>query len=265
MRIEQNIINILERSALDGAMLRLPPTQLDRATYAAVNKVIEAAGGKWDRKLRAHKFDGEAADTIEPILLSGEYTRTKQDFGQFDTPQELAYHVVKLADITPGMSVLEPNAGLGNLVDAIERAGGCVSAHEIDAKRLHACKDRCILAGGIRLNDFLSAKPEPVFDRVVMNPPFAKQADIKHVMHAAKGFLKPGGRLVSIMSASVTFRTDSRSDAFRQFIGDLGATIERLPEGAFKDSGTMVNAVIVAFTMPHLRTEPARTLESDNG
>lgn len=247
MRIEQNILEVLERSSIEGAILRLPPSQLDRNTYTAVNKVIEAAGGKWDRKAKAHVFKGEAADTIDPILLTGEYTLTKQDFGQFDTPEDLAHHVVKMANIVPGMSVLEPSAGIGNLVDAIERAGGCVSAHEIDAKRLHACKDRCILAGGIRLTDFLTAKPEPVFDRVVMNPPFAKQADIKHVMHAAKGFLKPGGRLVSIMSASVTFRTDSRTEDFRQFINDLGATHEKLPDGSFKESGTMVNAVIVAF------------------
>lgn len=249
MRVEQNILEVLERSVVEGALLRLPPTQLDRNTYTAVNKVIEAAGGKWDRKSKAHVFKGEAADTIDPILLTGEYTLTKQDFGQFDTPAELAHHVVKLANITPGMSALEPNAGIGNIVEAIERAGGCVSAHEIDAQRLHACKDRCILAGGIRLNDFLSAKPEPVFDRVVMNPPFARQADIAHVTHAAK-FLRPGGRLVSIMSASVTFRTDSKSEAFRNFISSLDAHHETLPPGAFKDSGTMVNAVIVSFDVP---------------
>lgn len=246
MRVEQNIMEILERSVVEGALLRLPPTQLDRGTYAAVNKVIEAAGGKWNRKERAHVFEGDAVDTIDPILLTGEYTLTKQDFGQFDTPDEVAFDVVRRANIEPGMSVLEPSAGIGNLVDPIEKAGGKVEAFEIDAKRLHKCKERCILAGGIRLSDFLRSTPEPVFDRVVMNPPFAKQADIDHILHAFQ-FLKPGGRLVSIMSASVTFRSDAKTEAFRNFINIRGATFGHLPAGAFKQSGTMVNAVVVSF------------------
>lgn len=246
MRVEQDILEILERSTVEGGTLRLPPAQLDRRVYAVVNKVIEAAGGRWCRKARAHVFDGDAIDTIDPILLTGEYTLTKQDFGQFDTPMDLAHQVTNLARIESGMSVLEPSAGIGNLVDAAEQAGGRVEAFETDAKRLHACKDRCILAGGIRLSDFLSSKPEPIFDRVVMNPPFAKQADIKHVTHAAK-FLRPGGRLVAIMSASVTFRTDARSEEFRNLINARGATHEILPPKSFKDSGTAVNAVVVAF------------------
>jgi predicted RNA methylase len=246
MRVEQDILEILERSVVEGGLLRLPPAQLDRRVYAAVNKVIEAAGGRWDRKARAHVFDGDAIDTIDPILLTGEYTRTKQDFGQFDTPMDLALQTAGLARIEAGMSVLEPSAGIGNLVDAAEKAGGRVEAFEIDAKRLHACKTRCILAGGIRLSDFLSSKPQPIFDRVVMNPPFAKQADIKHVTHAAK-FLKPNGRLVAIMSASVTFRTDARSEEFRNFINSRDAAHEVLPAQSFKDSGTLVNAVVVSF------------------
>jgi predicted RNA methylase len=249
VKVEQDILEILERSHLQGSELRLPPAQLDRKTYQAVNQIIEAAGGKWNRKAKAHVFEGEAIETIEPILLTGEYTRIKQDFGQFDTPEDVALDVVRRAKIEPGMSVLEPSAGIGNLVDAIEKAGGRVEAFEIDAKRLQACKDRCILAGGLRLSDFLSSKPEPVFDRVVMNPPFAKQADIAHVLHAAK-FLKPGGRLVSIMSASVTFRTDSKTEAFRDFINARGAHHGHLPAASFRQSGTMVNAVVVSFDEP---------------
>jgi predicted RNA methylase len=246
LRVDQNILEILERSVVEGALLRLPPTQLDRNTYTAVNKVIEAAGGRWDRKARAHVFDGEAIETIEPILLTGVYTLTKQDFGQFDSPTPVANRVVQLAGIRGPMAILEPSCGVGNIVAAAETAGGLVRGYEVDAKRLHAAKERCSFHGGVHLQDFLLTKPEPVYDRVVMNPPFAKQADIAHVLHAAK-FLKPGGRLVSVMSASVTFRTDAKTEAFRNFINEHGCEHEKLPEGAFKESGTMVNAVIVSF------------------
>lgn len=94
--------------------------------------------------------------------------------------------------------------------------------------------------------DFLSVEPMASFDRIVMNPPFGRQADLKHVSHALK-FLKPGGLLVSVMASSVTFRSNKLTTDFRQLIVDRGGHIEELPEGAFKSSGTMVNTVIVVI------------------
>lgn len=246
MRIEQNILEILEQSRVEGAMLSLPPTQLDRATYTAVNKVIEAAGGKWNKKFKAHVFDGDAIDTIEPIILTGEYSLTKQDFGQFDSPPPVVARVIELAQIKPGMDVLEPSAGIGNIVRGIVAAGGTPHAFEIDDKRRQKLEQSGLMTFPVAKGDFLSVEPTRAFDRVAMNPPFAKQADIAHVMHAAK-FLKPGGRLVSVMSASVTFRTDKKTEAFRDFLEAHGGKQEKLPEAAFKASGTMVNAVIVSF------------------
>ena len=39
------------------------------------------------------------------------------------------------------------------------------------------------------------------YDRIIANPPFTKNQDIDHVMQMWN-FLKPGGRIVSIMSNS---------------------------------------------------------------
>ncbi len=44
-----------------------------------------------------------------------------------------------------------------------------------------------------------------------MNPPFSRQQDIRHVMHAAK-FLKPGGRLVAVMGASAISGSNRLND-----------------------------------------------------
>ena len=86
--------------------------------------------------------------------------------------------------------------------------------------------------------------PEPKFDRVVMNPPFNKaRADIHHVLHAFK-FLKKGGRLVAIMPSGVRFRDDKLTNEFRDLVLSCG-TIEDLPEQSFKESGTLVNTVLV--------------------
>jgi hypothetical protein len=82
-----------------------------------------------------------------------------------------------------------------------------------------------------------------------MNPPFAGQADIEHVTHALN-FLKPGGKLVAIMSAGVTFRQDRKAADFRALIWGMGGTIEELPEDAFKQSGTSVRTVLVEVCPP---------------
>lgn len=242
--ISQNVLEVLDRAELDGSSLTLTG-QLDRKLYTDTNKVIEAAGGKWSKKLKAHVFDGDAAEAIEPLILTGEYSRPKQDFGQFDSPEAVVGRVIALACIEPGMAVLEPSAGIGNIAKAAERAGGVVTAIEVDAKR-------CAMLSGVpkltaHNHDFLQSTPSRHFDRVVMNPPFAKQADIQHVLHAAK-FLKQGGRLVSVMSAAVMFRENRLATEFRAFVDAHGGSFERLPDRAFEESGTSVNTCIVSFS-----------------
>ena len=37
------------------------------------------------------------------------------------------------------------------------------------------------------------------FERVVMNPPFNKGQDLKHIAHAVTHWLRPGGQLVAVM------------------------------------------------------------------
>lgn len=246
MNIEPTVLDILGRSQVEGAILRLPDERLDRKTYEAVNKIIVVAGGKWNKKSQGHVFEYDAADVIDGILLTGKVQNVRQDFGQFDSPPAVVARVVALAEIAPGMSVLEPSAGIGNLVEGVEKAGGLVRAFEVDATRLHKAKDRCTLHGGIHLTNFLSVEPQRFFDRVVMNPPFAKQADIAHVMHATK-FLKPGGRLVSVMSPTWQTRGTNVAQEFRAHLSALKAVVVDLPDGSFKDSGTGVNAVIVSF------------------
>ncbi len=79
-----------------------------------------------------------------------------------------------------------------------------------------------------------------------MNPPFSRQADIVHVTHAAK-FLKPGGRLVTIMSAGVKFRDNTKTKTFRDLITRLDGQIIDNPDRAFKSFECVVNTVIVVL------------------
>lgn len=232
---------------MDGPRLVLQG-QLDRALYTQTNKVLEAAGGKWDRKAKAHVFPVDASDAMEQIIQTGEVTliRTiQQDFGYFPTPRDVVKRAILLADVDAGMLVLEPSAGQGAIAFELVDCGATVDCVELLESNYTALV-RGKNIGKVQQADFLSIEPSPLYDRVVMNPPFAKQADIHHVNHALK-FLKPDGLLVSVMSASVTFRDNKLTQDFRDLIRARDGDIEALPEGAFKDSGTMVRTVIVTI------------------
>ena len=246
MRVEDDVLAVLSRAETNGNALVLIG-QLDRRMYERTNKVLEAAGGKWNRKEKAHIFDDEAANRVDQIILSGEVEVPKDEFNFFPSPPDVVARLMELADVSQGIRVLEPSAGKGAIAYACAEAGATVDCYELmDANFAALAGDMRL--GSVRHMDFLAQAPEASYDRVVMNPPFAKQADIKHVLHALR-FLKPGGVLVSVMAASVTFRDNKLTQDFRDLIRERGGDIEALPEGAFRASGTMVRSVIV--TIPH--------------
>ena len=243
MQVETQVLTVLSNSKAAGRLLTLPG-QLDRKLYERTNKVLEAAGGKWDRGSKAHVFDRDAADAMEQIILTGAVT-VPQDFGYFPTPPAVVATLLARAGIRPGMRCLEPEAGRGAIACELRKAGGIVDVIELlDANFDDLCK---VGPWNEALHgDFLEIVPAREYDRVVMNPPFAKQADIKHVMHALQ-FVKPGGRLDAVMSAGVTFRDNRLGREFRELVDDHGGEIEELPEAAFKASGTMVRTVVVSI------------------
>ena len=244
MKIANDTLAILSKVTVEGNLILLTCGQLDRKQYTAVNTVLANMGGNWTRKLKGHLFDEDPTDALEQVLLTGEIIKPEK-FGYFPTPPELAQKVIDLADIQPSHMVLEPSAGQGNLVRLIPKGAQviCVELLEKNFEHLYSRGYDCIN------DDFL--KPHVIqdqYDRIVMNPPFEKQADINHVTKAY-GHLKPGGRLVAIMSAGITFRENKKTTDFRCLV-DWYGSITPNPEGSFKVSGTMVNTVTVVLDKP---------------
>ena len=244
MRIDDEVLAVLSAAEATGNNVVLTG-QLDRKLYERTNKVLEAAGGKWNKKAKAHVFEAEAAERMDQIILSGMVEVPKDEFNFFPSPPAVVERLMDLADIERGMRVLEPSAGKGAIAYACADLGATVDCYELMEANFVA------LAGDPKLGpvtkaDFLTVKPGPIYDRVVMNPPFLKQSDIKHVLHAHK-FLQPDGLLVAVMSAGVEFRTDARTTAFKNFLEEHGGHIEQLPENSFKASGTGVRTVIAVI------------------
>lgn len=169
-----------------------------------------------------------------------------RNLGWFPTPVDLAKRVIDEALIPRGAMVLEPSAGSGNLARLAADAGGLVECVEIDPGRA-AMLDAAGLYRCVTRADFLDVAPRAVFDCVVMNPPFDRERDIDHVMHALK-FLKAGCRLVAIMSAHTLYAETRKAKAFRAHIEKLRGRMWDLPARSFASVGTNVNTIMLVVS-----------------
>ncbi|MFQ1985216.1 LPD38 domain-containing protein [Aeromonas veronii] len=166
----------------------------------------------------------------------------------FPTPEEYAADLVDRLGIEPGMVVLEPSAGHGMLAEAARDAGATVEAVELASDLRDILQEKGFYLVG---NDFMETTPSQRYDAVIMNPPFSNDMDIDHVRHAF-AHLKPGGRLAAIVSSMAGQRSNKKNKAFREWLDDLGASEEMMPEGAFKDSlnPTSVRTKIITIEKP---------------
>jgi predicted RNA methylase len=211
-------------------------------------KVIDAAGGRWDRKLRLHVFGSDPREVFGIALEGGTITSKKEEFQAFYTPPALADRIVKEAGVRRGSVVLEPSAGTGSIAQACLRAG-------VFPKDIH-CLDMDPAPGVEQAlnqfvftrDDFLSwCPPERVctFDAVVMNPPFTRGQDIAHVSHAL-AFPAVGCMLVSVMTPSWLTSDKASARALRtQLDRGYDWRTDPLPDGSFKESGTNVKTTLL--------------------
>lgn len=153
----------------------------------------------------------------------------------FPTPPELAQRMVELAELQICHRILEPSAGTGNILKAIDihaNKGGIVAV-EINQE---LCRHLNIEDVQNLCRDFLSCNGElGQFDRILMNPPFANGQDIAHINHALH-MLKPGGRLVAICA------NGPRQQEQLMPLADEWIDLE---PGTFKEQGTNVNTALL--------------------
>lgn len=239
MKVKNEVINILEQCTVENDTVYLPNIQLERKLYQDTNKVLESIGGKWNRKAKGHVFDEDPTDSLEEILLTSEYSDQKKEFQFFPTPENLAWQLVEFAEVKPDDVLLEPSAGQGAIVDEFPKENTAI-IFELNDKNVQVLREK---GYEVVKTDFLTENGF-VVDKIIMNPPFSRQQDISHILHAYS-LLGEGGILVSIVSESPFFRDNKKSMEFRQFLEDNDAEIIKLPEGSFKESGTMVNTRII--------------------
>lgn len=150
----------------------------------------------------------------------------------FPTPRKIVAQMIELAGLEPGMTVLEPSAGKGDIANAALRSGCTVSCVELVWSLYEELRRQ---GHTVQCRDFLDMERGYPFDRVLMNPPFERGIDKAHIEHAFT-FLKPGGRLVAVACSTTG-----------QKLEDWADEVISLPAGSFANSEnpTQVNTCIV--------------------
>ncbi len=245
----ETVEQVLEHCTVLGTIVKLPQAQLDRRLYLNVAKRLEMIGGKW----KGGKVGGFVFQTDPSPLLgkiqNGEKCNLKKEYQFFPTPDRIADDLVSLAAVRPQHDVLEPSAGQGAIVKAIDRkyASKKVDCYELmEVNRTILCEVPNVRLMGF---DFLQEDNNVRYDRSVANPPFSGNQDIDHIREMFRR-LKPEGRLVSIASKHWQISQNRKETDFRHWLHKLKASFFDLKAGEFKESGTMVGSAIVIIDKP---------------
>jgi len=181
------------------------------------------------------EFYGEVLpDAEEEGVKPSASTAISKDLQFYWTPPAVAEAALDFAGIShphhyrgdaPAYRVLEPSCGDGRILDMLREYGCRPLGIEYHPGRASESRQK---GHSVVTANFLEQAPTPVFDVVVMNPPFYGRHYVKHVRHALK-FLKPGGTLVSILPATAHYDHDELKGEWRD-----------LPVGSFSEAGTNV-------------------------
>jgi hypothetical protein len=237
---------ILKSSIIEGNVVKLPPGNLDRKLYMEVKSALELIGGKWvGGKTMGFVFNEDPTELLAQIS-GGEKRNLKKEFQFFATPDSLSDEVVQLANISKNDKVLEPSAGQGAIVKAVHRKNPNIVVDYCEFMPTNQIFMKKLPNVNMVGDDFLALPLSLKYDKIVANPPFAKNQDVVHVQKMYD-HLKPGGRLVSITSPHWLHSSNKKETEFRNWLTEVGATIKEIPAGTFKESGTTVATVILVI------------------
>jgi len=243
-----NKIEVLQNCKVEGNIIKLPDTQLDRKEYLEVKKALELIGGKWKGgKVFGFVFKADPTDLLNQIA-NGENRNLKKEFQFFATPSDLAEKLVYYADLKNHDTILEPSAGQGAIIEHINKqcdvVPECFELMETNKMILNKTDLKFDLIG----DDFLKSNGKE-YSKIIANPPFSKNQDITHVYKMFEKLAR-GGRIVTIMSKHWQNSTNKKETQFREFLEELNAEITDINSGEFKESGTSIATVIVTIEKP---------------
>jgi hypothetical protein len=182
-----------------------------------------------DSSTPAPQIDRSVEQAME-LRRKAIYTKVP-DF--FPTPKALIDRMLEIANVRSSHRVLDPSAGAGDICLAVRELGvPVVDCFEINADLVQALT---LLGFPPLARDFLFATPKPDYDRVVMNPPYSKDAYIDHV-RAAYQWLAPSGELMAVLPNGYRGSSASKRREFAEWLEELDAIEYPNPADTFTKS-----------------------------
>lgn len=238
--------DILKKCTVEGLVVKLPPITLDRKLYLEVAKSLELIGGKWKGgKISGFIFKEDPSELLNQIATEKKID-LKKEYQFFGTPEKLADYLVEIAEISDDDEILEPSAGQGAIVNAINKVlpntvVNCYELMKINQTILNKIPNVNLLG-----DDFLKARNNH-FDKIIANPPFSKNQDIKHIYKMYE-CLSTGGRIVTVASTHWLHSTNKKEMEFKEWLDKVGGKIyDDIETGTFKESGTNISALIIVI------------------
>ncbi|EEH4987764.1 DUF4942 domain-containing protein [Salmonella enterica] len=171
-------------------------SKLQKTQSDELERTLTFIGGVQENK--HWRFPYEVGHTLNTIVATGLIPDAKSH--QFyPTPRIIAEYVARAIELQPGETLLEPEAGRGDLLAYVETRQENITCIEVSPLFAE------ILRGKGYVNtvccDFMKWSDDNagyMFDKIVMNPPYSLGRHKEHTM-AALGHLKVGGRLVAVL------------------------------------------------------------------
>ncbi|MDR1013096.1 MAG: hypothetical protein LBL38_02395, partial [Lactobacillales bacterium] len=203
---------ILKQCIISDNVVILPEIQLDRQTYLKVAQKLELIGGKWNRKHKGFLFEQDPIELLREIQ-NGKQRNLKKEFQFFETPDDLADELVSFIPDRPLRDVLEPSAGRGAIVRAVQRFNDTVPIYYCELMELN----RKMFNGKAQFicEDFFDLEDGKKYEIVIANPPFRNNQDIDHFYKMCKVC---DGIVISIMSQHWQFARGKKETEFRKFL-----------------------------------------------
>lgn len=162
-----------------------------------------------------------------------------------ETSMQIAQSLIEKASLTDNQSVLEPSAGVGNILDCI-RNNYTFDNLQIDCVELNKEKFIELKSKGYNAfnADFLSWQSERLYDRIIACPPFKGNSDIFHIKKMYE-LLERKGIMVTLTSPNWVLNNEPHQVQFREWLIDKNYSMTMLPDNSFMEKGKTVPTMIL--------------------
>lgn len=230
--------------------------------YGRLRWVMESYGGRWNERCKGFKFnefDDEKLKSIKADLSVGfvnlsEEKRAREKDAFFPTPVKVVDKMIETANLKPDSIMLESSAGTGRILDEARKIIN--SLDNFVVIELNESRQQVLRSKGYHV-DFGGTFEESLKDpeilkklkrcnKVVINPPFKNDMDVKHLLISYM-VCADKADIVSIMQENSLYYDRQIHRVFKEFLSLIGKDayeVVSLPAGSFKDELTTVDTVI---------------------